>query len=231
MSNRDGLVSAAESRWIEGLAAGPDRDAVGRTGIRAGDAAPDLELVDWNATPVRLSRCWADGPALIIFWRHFGCGCGSDRAERLANERTALEQAGATVVLVGMADPIRTDAYRTRFGLTEPFLCDPDRVAYRAFGVPEGTMHAVTYDDTDVLLGGPSAWRMVVDFKRSRDMHVVDDGWQLMSEFVVGMDGIVRSAYRYQYCDNFPDPRFALSAVAEAQSGLDPVRGSPLDEA
>ena len=131
-------------------------------------------------------------------------------------------------MLVGMADPARTTEYRTRFGLTEPFLCDPGRVAYRAFGVPEGTMHAVTYDDTDVLLGGPSAWRMVVDFKRGKDMHVVDDGWQLMSEFVVGTDGIVRSVYRYQYCDNFPDPRFALAAVAEAQAGLDPLRGSTL---
>lgn len=231
MHELESLIDGAEERWIAGLAAGPDKGAVGLTGVGPGDPAPDLGLVDFRGDPARLSSYWAESPVLVIFWRHFGCGCGSDRAGRLAQERAALAEAGAGVVLVGMGDPARTADYRERFGITEPFLCDPDRLAYRAYGVPEGTMHAVTYDDPDLLLGGAPAWQMVVDFKRSKDMRVVDDGWQLMSEFVVGSDGIIRSAYRYQYCDNFPDPRFALSAIAEATAGLDPLRGSGVTDA
>lgn len=226
----DHLIADAERRWIVGLAAGPARDAVARTGPGPGDPAPNIELVDSDGGTVALDSFWADQPALIIFWRHFGCGCGADRAERLAAERDALSEAGATVVLVGMGDPTRTADYRERLGLAEPFLCDPERIAYQAYGVPEGTMHAVVYDDLDVLLGGEDAWRMVVDYKRDTGMHVADDGWQLMAEFVVGTDGTIRSAYRYQYCDNFPDPRFALSAIREAQAGLDPLRGSPVAE-
>jgi len=226
MPELESLVNAAEDRYIEGLAEGPLRAAVAMSGVGIGDAAPDVELIDSKGDTVQLSSFWMDIPVLFIFWRHFGCGCGADRAERLAEERASLAEAGARVVLIGMGDPVRAADYRQRFGITEPLLCDSERKAYEAYGVPEGTMLAAVYDDEDMLLGGPDTWRMVVDFKRGKGMHLVDNGWQLMSEFVVGTDGIIRMAYRYQYCDNFPDPRLAVSAVKEANAGLDPFRGS-----
>ncbi len=229
MSDLNALITEAESRWVAGFGVGPHRQAVGRTGVGPGDQAPTVDLVDSHGTAVSLSRYWQETPALLIFWRHFGCGCGAERAARLADEREAIAAEGATVVIVGMGDPIRTAHYQERFGISEPFLCDPERRAYGAFGVPETTMLGAMYDEPDVLLGGPEAWRMVMDFKRDNDMHLVDNGWQLMSEFVIGTDGTIHSAYRYQYCDDFPDPRLALSAIKQAQAGLDPLRGSTID--
>jgi hypothetical protein len=32
-------------------------------------------------------------------------------------------------------------------------------------------------------------------------------------EFVVDGDGIIRLAYRYQYCEDWPDPRVLTAAV------------------
>lgn len=35
--------------------------------LRQGDVAPDLELVRYDGTPVRLSSLWADKPVALVF--------------------------------------------------------------------------------------------------------------------------------------------------------------------
>lgn len=40
--------------------------------IRAGDAAPDPVTLDTEGHEVRLSRFWAERPAVLAFLRHFG---------------------------------------------------------------------------------------------------------------------------------------------------------------
>jgi hypothetical protein len=37
-----------------------------------GDAAPDFVYRDGGGNERRLSRLWGDGPALIVWLRHFG---------------------------------------------------------------------------------------------------------------------------------------------------------------
>ncbi|MDH3471525.1 MAG: AhpC/TSA family protein [Acidimicrobiia bacterium] len=228
MTDLEGLTDQAEANYIAGLEAGPQQNRMAPPGPNVGDAAPDLTLLDSSGAEVALSSFWADRPATFLFWRHFGCGCGFERAERLAEERSALAEAGTNVVLVGMGDPVRTADYVKAHQISEPFLCDPERRAYAAFGVPEGTMLQALYDDEDILLGGPEDWRMILDFKRSKGTRLVDSGWQLPGEFVVDTSGLIRMAYRYQYCDNFPDVRLLVSAVKESNAGLDPMRGSTM---
>ncbi len=38
----------------------------------AGDPAPDLTLAGSDGRPVHLSSLWQDGPAALVFLRHFG---------------------------------------------------------------------------------------------------------------------------------------------------------------
>jgi len=45
---------------------------------------------------------------------------------------------------------------------------------------------------------------------------LVDSPWQLPGEFVVDQTGVIRLAYRYQYCEDFPNPLFLLAAIREA---------------
>jgi len=33
---------------------------------------------------------WADGPALLLFWRHFGCNCGVARGRRQVGRRARM---------------------------------------------------------------------------------------------------------------------------------------------
>jgi hypothetical protein len=42
----------------------------GQPGV--GDAAPDLLYLDGANSQRRLSELWAEGPALIVWLRHFG---------------------------------------------------------------------------------------------------------------------------------------------------------------
>ena len=41
----------------------------------------------------------------------------------------------------------------------------------------------------------------------------VDDPWRAVAEYVVGTNGLVRLAYVYQYCEDFPDPRVLTTAA------------------
>lgn len=42
------------------------------TAIRIGDRAPDLAYTDTRGEPRRLADLWAQGPALVLWLRHFG---------------------------------------------------------------------------------------------------------------------------------------------------------------
>jgi hypothetical protein len=44
----------------------------------------------------------------------------------------------------------------------------------------------------------------------------VDSPWQLPGEFVVDRGGTIRLAYRYQYCEDFPDWLVLAAAIREA---------------
>jgi hypothetical protein len=45
---------------------------------------------------------------------------------------------------------------------------------------------------------------------------MVDNPWLLPGEFVIDRAGRVVLAYRYNYCEDFPDPRVLYAALREA---------------
>ena len=42
---------------------------------------------------------------------------------------------------------------------------------------------------------------------------LVDDPWMQSGEFVVDSSGMIRIAYLYNYCEDFPDPRVFATAA------------------
>jgi hypothetical protein len=52
-------------------------------------------MLDASGASILLSNFWREQPALILFWRQFGCGCGMDRAERLKKEYSRLSPIAA----------------------------------------------------------------------------------------------------------------------------------------
>lgn len=113
---------------------------------QVGDTAPDFELSDLSGTSVHLRDFWRERPALILFWRQFGCGCGLQRAERLQNEYADCIAAGARVVIAGQGEPARAAAYAQKYGIPCPILCDPEEHACQAYGLPEGKPSQILFD-------------------------------------------------------------------------------------
>lgn len=210
------LTAAAEAEWMQGWDAGPV-EAEGAW-LATGSSAPDLVLPDHTGTPRFLSEFWAGGPALVMFWRHFGCGCGTERAKRLRGEHAALDEAGLNPVIVGQGEPSRAAAYREHHGLRFPILCDPDHQAYRAWGIGQWAVERVLFDAPSEYWDRPHELGVALqDDRREQGNPLVDDPWRAVAEFVVSTAGTVRLAYVYQYCEDFPDVRVLTTAARLAQ--------------
>lgn len=206
-------LAAAEQEWLDLWARGPVRLRWDRIPLQIGDAAPDLELTDHTGAPVRLSSLWTEQTAVILFWRHFGCSCGRDRAARLRDEYRTLRDLGATVTIIGQGAPERAARYRNQNQLPCAILSDPDESAYRAFDVLEGTTSQVLFDASDEFLAcEPAAGIELAASRHGTARASVDNPFLLPAEFVI-TNGIVQLAYRYQYCEDYPDPRVLTAAV------------------
>jgi peroxiredoxin len=205
-------TAAAETEWLELWTSGPV-EAEG-TALATGTSAPDLVLADHTGRLRSLSEFWSEGPALVMFWRHFGCGCGAERAKRLVDEIAALREAGLELVIIGQGEPVRAAAYRDRHGLPCPILCDPHHDAYRAWGIGHWPVERVLFDAPSEYWGHPhDLGARLQDDRRSQGNPTVDDPWRAVAEFVVSGDGSVRLAYSYQHCEDFPDVRVLTTAA------------------
>jgi peroxiredoxin len=212
MTAQDDLTAAAESEWLQKWTTGPN-EPLGAV-LPPGSEAPNFVARDDAGTHAELEDFWADGPALVMFWRHFGCGCGIERAKRLVAEVDDYREAGLNPVIIAQGEPTRAAAYREKYAIPCPILCDPDHVAYRAFGIGQWAVEQVLFDI------GPEWWSHTLEFgtqfqdqRRNQDQPMVDDPWRATAEFVIAQDGVIRLAYAYQYCEDYPDPRVLTTAA------------------
>jgi peroxiredoxin len=215
-SKLESQIASAEMAWLDHWKRGPTRIRWNRIPLQVGDQAPDFELEDATGQPVRLSNSWQHKPALLLFWRHYGCSCGIDRARRLQAEYPDYVKLGANVIVIGQGEPERAAAYAERHNLPCPVLCDPSRKVYEAYDLLEGKPSQVVFDASDALLS--CDLKAGADLQTSRhgtERASVDSPWQLPGEFVVDQKGVIRLAYRYQYCEDWPNPLVLIAALKE----------------
>ena len=120
MNDRDfqALYLSAERRWMQGWLDGPSLEA---RPMRRGDLAPNVEVLDTDGAPVWLESIWREQPGLVLLWRHLGCGCGLERAERLTTEYQGYIDSGLNVAIVAPGEPEPPP------GLSEPPSSPPER--------------------------------------------------------------------------------------------------------
>ena len=218
MTELQALIENAHRAWAEAWDRGPTRLRWEKTPLQVGDRAPDFELPDADGKAVRLSSIWRERPALLLFWRYFGCGCGLQRAASLKEEYPQYLAAGANVVVIGQGEPLRAAAYGQKYEIPCPILCDPGREAYDGYGLLEGNEAQILFDAPDAMLRREG--KAGQDFARARrevGRTPVDSPWQLPGEFVLDSQGVVRLAYRYQYCEDFPNPLVLIAAIRAAR--------------
>ena len=212
MEATERLTEDAEKEWLETRVAGPGNKRSKL--LDPGTSAPDLELLDHTGVSRRLSSFWSDGPALLMFWRHFGCGCGLDRSSRLNDEYEDYLAAGINPVIIGQGEPERAAEYREKYGITCPILCDPEFAAYSAYGLANFGVEQILYDAPEETWD--HSMEIGLDFQEARraiNRPLVDNPWMSTGEFLVDPSGTIRVSYAYQYCEDFPDPRVFLVAA------------------
>lgn len=207
---------AAEAEWVDAWLGGPTRTRLDSLPAQIGDAAPDLTLPDTEGRPRKLSEFWRERPALLLFLRQFGCSCLAERWEKLKEEVAVFEEAGAQVVAVCQGEPERAAAVARRRGYPFPLLCDPDRGAYRVYGLPEGTSAQILHDFA-WKPGDRATGEKMVTSRHGTERALVDNPWQLPGEFVVTPSGRLTLTHRYQYCEDFPPKTVILGAIQAAR--------------
>lgn len=114
--------------------------------------------------------------------------------------RDRLTELGDTtdVALITFSDPEKLAAYRSRNELPFPILVDPERAAYRAFGLGRGSVARVW---------GWRAARRYVEILRADGLSALrrpeEDTLQLGGDFVVGPTGLLA----YGFWSEGPDDR------------------------
>jgi peroxiredoxin len=158
--------------------------------LQVGDPAPDFELQDASGKFVHLRDFWSHKPALLLFWRHFGCSCGGiDRARRLQDEYADYIRLGASVVVIGQGEPERAAAYIKNHNLPCPVLCDPTYKVYQSYDLLEGKPSQVVFDAPDEFLRcNFDAGASLQNSRHGTVRTTVDNPWQLPGEFVVDKD-------------------------------------------
>jgi peroxiredoxin len=161
------------------------------------------------AREATLSEYWQTEPAVVVFLRYFGCPFCQSQVVRLKDERERFQEAGAGIVLIGQGSPSDAIAFTRR--MDHPFEClvDPDRSAYRAYGLPRARPAQVV---------GP---RTALPFLRA-NLHkqTLQRGlqggkfMQMPGTFVVDTEGLVRMAHRNRHVADTPPNQRILDVLA-----------------
>ena len=121
------------------------------------------------------------------------------------------------MVIIGQGEPERAAAYARQYSVPCPMLSDPTRKVYEAYDILEGKPSQVVFDAADDLLRKKFEAGAALQASRHGTVRAsVDSPWQLPGEFVVDKAGVVRLAYRYQYCEDWPNPLVLIAGIKEA---------------
>src|SRR5262245_60634805 len=105
--------------------------------------APDPPLFTMDGATTRLSTVWSAQPALLFFLRHFGCAVCRAALGQLRQHYPEFQARGATIVAIAPSDAPAAVLFARRQHLPFTILPDPPRVAFRAFGLDEGSLWEV----------------------------------------------------------------------------------------
>ncbi len=167
---------------------------------------PDVALRDANGDNRVLRDFWSLRPSIFALMRHSGCTFCRAYASVLEAARPDFDAAGLGVVIILQSGVEGVRAFRERLRLSWPCLSDPDRSAYRAFGLGRGTLGQ--------LLGPRVWWRGFLTFIRGHTPGLPDgDGLQLGGTFGVGVDGIVYYARPNRDASDNPAPAVILATM------------------
>lgn len=128
--------------------------------------------------------------------------------ERRLDEFTA---AGCGLVVVSQGTPAVLASFLKRYPKPYPVVGDPDRLAYKAFGLERTSLLNILRPDVLLMY----LWRMLTG-TRLRVPYPGEDVLQLGGDFIVDRSGKVVFAYRSRVATDRPGVSQLLAAVPRA---------------
>ena len=149
--------------------------------------------------------------ALVVVAADDGLACLPCQAHLLEVQDSlpTISEQGAQVLVVAFDTVEQLEGYRSRLKLTFPVAADPERVAYEAYGLTQGSLLHIWHPKT--------LWRYVVLRLKGRKLQRPkkgDDLTQLGGDFVVNARGEVIFAHY----SSRPDDRPEVAAIMDAVS-------------
>ncbi len=188
--------------------------------LKFNDFAPDVELLGVDGQPVRLSTLWKQNVLILAFTRHFGCPQCKEMIEQLIHYRPEMSTRGIGLAIVTHATPQAAKAFCDERAPSVRCLADPDRAAYRAYGLGRASLWQTFFS--------LNVWRSNNRLKRAKGWNTDlppagQDAMQLGGTFIIGTDGRIRLPYYYQDIADHPPVELLLGGVM----GMD--WGKPLE--
>ena len=179
-------------------------------GLKFDSLAPDVELQDVDARPIRLSTLWQGRTLVLAFTRHFGCPQCKEMLERLVNFAPGLASKGMALAVVTQGTPEAARVFCSERAPGIFCLADPERKAYRAYGLERAT-----------LLQSIFSLRVIKSNKRLQAIKgwkpeappTGQDALQMSGTFIIGPNGRIRLPYYYDDIADHPVEDLLLGGV------------------
>jgi peroxiredoxin len=165
-----------------------------KTSLKFNDPAPDAELRSVDNTLVRLSSLWERRVLILAFTRHFGCPQCKEMLDQFAQLKPELEKRGLSLAVITQGNPDETRAFCEERIPGVICLSDPERKAYRAYGLGRGRLNQTVLSlrvmRSNRDLQKRKGWKPELPPKGQ-------DAMQLAGTFIIGSDGRIRLPYYY----------------------------------
>lgn len=171
--------------------------------------APDLTLINTSGEPVQLSSLWSRQPLLLAFTRHFGCTQCKEMLEELVAGKERIAQAGLSIAVIMQAPPDATAVFALQYAPGLLCLADPQREAYRAYGLERGNLFQTFLN--------PKIWSAVAR-SRQKGYQIEppppgQDAMQMSGTFIISKAGRIELPYYYDHIADHPPLDLLLSGV------------------
>ncbi|NPV42094.1 MAG: AhpC/TSA family protein [Anaerolineae bacterium] len=173
------------------------------------DPAPDVQVLNVKGKPVSLSSLWVKRPLVLAFTRHFGCTQCKEMLDELVAGRDKIKKAGLDIAVITQGVPAETALFMDEHAPGLLALSDPQRAAYRAYGLERGTLFQ-TFLNLKV-------WRAVSRSRRKG--YLVEtppegqDAMQMSGTFIISPQGRVLLPFYYDNIADHPALDLLLEGV------------------
>lgn len=172
-------------------------------------AAPDIELMDVNRNPIRLSSLWQEKPLLLAFTRHFGCTQCKEMLAELVNGHEKISQAGLNLAVINQGTPATTALFADKYAPGLRMLSDPERKSYEAYGLERGNLFQTFLN--------PKVWSAISEArKKGFQVETPPEGqnaMQMSGTFIISTSGKILLPYYYDHIADHPPLDLLLSGV------------------